>query len=75
MGVESKIRELLEGKVQDEAVEVLDEVAGNQQPTSSADAHRPLDKKQGDATNPLQGSSNANPEMQDLSGTSNPEGG
>ena len=75
MGVESKIRELLEGKVQDDAVEVLDEVAGNQQPTSSADAHRPLDKKAGDATPPLQGNSNPNPEQQDLSGTSNPEGG
>ena len=89
MGVESKIRELLEGKVQDEAVEVIDEqIAGDQQPpmqggsskanlpTSSADAHRPLDKKNnGDASNPLQGSSNANPEMQDLSGSSNPEGG
>ena len=75
MGVESKIRELLEGKVQDDAVEVLDEEAGNQQPTSSADAHRPLDKKAGDATPPTQGSSNPNPEMQDLSGTSNPEGG
>jgi len=75
MGVESKIRELLEGKVQDDAVEVLDEVAGNQQPTSSADAHRPLDKKAGDATPPTQGNSNPNPEMQDLSGTSNPEGG
>ena len=75
MGVESKIRELLEGKVQDDAVEVLDEVAGNQQPTSSADAHRPLDKKAGDATPPTQGSSNPSPEMQDLSGTSNPEGG
>ena len=88
MGVESKIRELLEGKVQDDAVEVIDEaIAGDQQPpqqgssskanlpTSSADAHRPLDKKQGDATPPLQGSSNPNPEQQDLSGTSNPEGG
>ena len=88
MGVESKIRELLEGKVQDDAVEVIDEaIAGDQTPpmqggsskanlpTSSADAHRPLDKKQGDATPPLQGSSNPNPEQQDLSGTSNPEGG
>ena len=73
MGVESKIRELLEGK--QIAEEVIDEVAGNQQPTSSADAHRPLDKKQGDATPPLQGSSNPNPEQQDLSGTNNPEGG
>ena len=89
MGVESKIRELLEGKLQDDTVAVIDEqMAGDQQPpmqggsskanlpTSSADAHRPLDKKNnGDASNPLQGSSNANPEMQDLSGSSNPEGG
>lgn len=73
MGVESKIRELLEGKQLQE--EVIEEVAGNQQPTNSADAHRPLDKKQGDATPPLQGSSNPNPEQQDLSGTNNPEGG
>ena len=43
MGVESKIRELLEGKLQDEAVEVLDELK----------AHRPLDKaSNGDATPP-----------------------
>ena len=89
MGVESKIRELLEGKLQDDTVAVIDEqIAGDQQPpmqggsskanlpVSSADAHRPLDKKNnGDASNPLQGSSNANPEMQDLSGSSNPEGG
>tara|TARA_B100000927_G_scaffold25166_1_gene18899 strand:- start:765 stop:2102 length:1338 start_codon:yes stop_codon:yes gene_type:complete len=88
MGVESKIRELLEGKLQDDTVAVIDEqIAGDQQPpmqggsskanlpTSSGDAHRPLDKKQGDASHPLQGSSNANPEMQDLSGTGNPEGG
>ena len=66
MGVESKIRELLEGKLQDEAVEVLDELK----------AHRPLDKaSNGDATPPTQGNSNPNPEQQDLSGTSNPEGG
>ena len=66
MGVESKIRELLEGKLQDDAVEVLDELA----------AHRPLDKSSnGDAKPPLQGNSNPNPEQQDLSGTSNPEGG
>ena len=88
MGVESKIRELLEGKLQDDTVAVIDEqIAGDQTPpmqggsskanlpTSSADAHRPLDKKVGDATPPLQGSSNPNPEQQDLSGTSNPEGG
>lgn len=52
MGVESKIRELMEGA-----------------------ANRPKDKQQGDASNPTQGSSNANPEMQDLSGSSNAEGG
>ena len=88
MGVESKIRELLEGKLQDDTVAVIDEqIAGDQTsplqgssskanlPTSSSDAHRPLDKKVGDATPPLQGSSNPNPEQQDLSGTSNPEGG
>ena len=38
-------------------------------------ANRPKDKQQGDASNPTQGSSNANPEMQDLSGTGNAEGG
>jgi len=52
MGVESKIRELMEGA-----------------------ANRPKDKQQGDASNPTQGDSNANPEMQDLSGTGNAEGG
>ena len=52
MGVESKIRELMEGA-----------------------ANRPKDKQQGDASNPTQGDSNANPEIQDLSGTGNAEGG
>lgn len=52
MGVESKIRELMEGA-----------------------ANRPKDKSQGDASSPAQGSSDANPEMQDLSGTGNAEGG
>jgi len=52
MGVESKIRELMEGA-----------------------ANRPLDKQTGDATAPTQGSSDANPEMQDLSGAGNKEGG
>lgn len=46
MGVESKIRELMEGA-----------------------ANRPLDKSQGDTTNPTQGSCNPNPEKQDLSGS------
>jgi len=88
MGVESKIRELLEGKLQDATVAVIDEQeAGDRQPpmqggssranlpTSSADPHRPLDKTAGDKTNPLQGDSNPNPEQQDLSGSSNAEGG
>lgn len=67
MGVESKIRELLEGKaVEAELVEETIE---------EASASRPLDKSQGDATPPTQGSSDANPEMEDLSGTGNPEGG
>jgi len=52
MGVESKIRELMEGA-----------------------ANRPLDKSQGDMSPPLQGDSNPNPEMQDLSGKGNKEGG
>jgi len=52
--------------LQDDAVEVLDELAAN----------RPLDKSSnGDAKPPLQGNSNPNPEQQDLSGSSNPEGG
>ena len=38
-------------------------------------ANRPKDKQQGDASSPTQGSSNANPEVQDLSGTGNAEGG
>jgi hypothetical protein len=52
MGVESKIRELMEGA-----------------------ANRPKDKSQGDASSPAQGGSDANPEIQDLSGTGNAEGG
>lgn len=46
MGVESKIRDLMEGA-----------------------ANRPLDKSQGDSSNPTQGDSNPNPEKQDLSGS------
>ncbi len=38
-------------------------------------ANRPLDKQQGDASSPTQGSSNANPETQDISSPGNPEGG
>lgn len=70
MAVESKIRELLaksrevEAELTEEANE-LDEAA----------ASRPLDKSQGDASAPAQGSSNANPEMVDLSGTGDKNGG
>ncbi len=38
-------------------------------------ANRPKDKQQGDASSPAQGSSDANPEVQDLCGTGNKEGG
>ena len=82
MGVESKIRELLEGKLQDATVAVIDEQEAGDRispmqgssskanlPVSTADPHRPLDKTAGDKTNPLQGNSNPNPEQQDLSGS------
>jgi hypothetical protein len=72
MGVESKIRELLaKGKEVESALneefQELDEAgaAANLTPNSTG----------GDAKNPTQGDSNANPAIQDLSGTSNPEGG
>jgi regulator of replication initiation timing len=70
MAVESKIRELLaksrevEAELTEEANE-LDEAA----------ASRPLDKSQGDASMPAQGSSNSSPEMVDLSGTGDKNGG
>ena len=71
MAVESKIREFLTKthEVEDvlsEEVQELDEKTA---------ANRPLDKDQGDSTAPMQGSSNANPEMQDLSGTGDKTGG
>lgn len=61
MGVESKIRDLLEGKAVEAELteETIEEAAGS----------RPLDKAQGDATNPTQGSSDPNPEKEDLSGS------
>ena len=72
MGVESKIREMLaKGKEVESALneefQELDEAgaAANLTPNSTG----------GDAKNPTQGDSNANPAIQDLSGTSNPEGG
>lgn len=52
MGIESKIRELLEGA-----------------------ANRPLDKQQGDSSMPSQGDSNVNPTTEDLSGSSDKDGG
>lgn len=57
MAVESKIRELLKGKPEmvTEEVNELDESAA-----------RPADKSQGDASAPAQGSSDANPEQENL---------
>ena len=57
MAVESKIRELLKGKpeVVTEEVNELDESAA-----------RPADKSQGDSSAPAQGSSDANPEQENL---------
>lgn len=68
--VESKIRELLTKSREvetalNEEVQEVDEAAGN----------RPIDKQQGDSSMPAQGSSEPNPEMEDLSGSTNPEGG
>jgi hypothetical protein len=68
MNVENKIREFLaksrEVGTLSEELQELDE----------AQALAP-NVKPGDSSNPTQGSSNANPEMQDLSGTGNKEGG
>lgn len=62
MGVESKIRELLSKGREDETlteeVQELEEKAG-----------LPNSKDVGDKSNPTQGSSNANPEKEDLSGS------
>ena len=68
MNVENKIRQFLaksrEVGTLSEELQELDE----------AQALAP-NVKPGDSSNPTQGSSNANPEMQDLSGTGNKEGG
>lgn len=71
MAVESKIRELL-GKAH-EVEQVLNEET--QELDEKTAAARPLDKDQGDSSAPTQGSSNANPEMEDLSGTGDKAGG
>lgn len=71
MAVESKIRELLT-KVHEVEQVLSEEVQELDEKTAAA---RPLDKDQGDSTAPTQGSSNANPEMQDLSGTGDKHGG
>ena len=72
MGVESKIRELLaKGKevesALNEEVQELDEAgtAENLKPNATG----------GDKSNPTQGDSNPNPEIQDLSGTGDKHGG
>lgn len=71
MAIESKIRELLAKG--DELKEALQEE--NVEEIQEGAANRPLDKSQGDSSMPAQGSSDANPEMQDLSGKGNKEGG
>ena len=71
MAIESKIRELL-SKSREVEAELNEEVTELDEKTAAA---RPLDKDQGDATNPTQGSSNPNPEQQDLSGTGDAKGG
>ena len=72
MGVESKIREMLaKGKeiesALNEETQELDEAgaAENLKPNATA----------GDSSNPTQGNSNPNPEIQDLSGTGDKHGG
>tara|TARA_Y100000004_G_scaffold97524_1_gene109197 strand:- start:733 stop:1977 length:1245 start_codon:yes stop_codon:yes gene_type:complete len=72
MGVESKIREMLaKGKEVESALneetQELDEAgaAENLKPNATA----------GDSSNPTQGNSNPNPEIQDLSGTGDKHGG
>lgn len=66
MSVENKIREFLaKGSALSEELQELDEKADNLSPNS----------KPGDSSSPAQGSSDANPEKQDLSGTNNKEGG
>lgn len=72
MAIESKIRELLAKG--DELKEALQQEENVEEITEGA-ANRPLDKSQGDSSMPAQGSSDANPEMQDLSGKGNKEGG
>ncbi len=71
MAIESKIRELL-SKSREVEAELNEEVTELDEKTAAA---RPLDKDQGDASNPTQGSSNPNPEQQDLSGTGDDKGG
>lgn len=71
MAVESKIREFLSKAHEVDAV-LNEETQDLEEKTAAA---RPLDKDQGDSTAPTQGSSNANPEMQDLSGTGDKTGG
>tara|TARA_B110000459_G_C16591145_1_gene486313 strand:+ start:329 stop:1540 length:1212 start_codon:yes stop_codon:yes gene_type:complete len=74
MAIESKIRELL-AKASEVETALSEEVVNTAETIEEGAANRPLDKAQGDTSAPLQGDSNANPEMQDLSGSANKEGG
>ena len=74
MSVESKIRDFLKkGKEIEESLQLAEEV--NELEEKAAAENLKPNATPGDSTNPTQGSSNANPEMQDLSGTGDKHGG
>ena len=73
MSVESKIRDFLKkGKEIEESLQLAEEV--NELEEKAAENLK-ANATPGDSTNPTQGSSNPNPEMQDLSGTGDKHGG
>ena len=74
MSVESKIRDFLKkGKEIEESLQLAEEV--NELEEKAAAENLKPNATPGDSTNPTQGSSNPNPEMQDLSGTGDKHGG
>lgn len=74
MSVESKIRDFLKkGKEIEESLQLAEEV-NELEEKAAADNLKP-NATAGDSTNPTQGNSNPNPEMQDLSGTGDKHGG
>lgn len=74
MSVESKIRDFLKkGKEIEESLQLAEEV--NELEEKAAAENLKPNATPGDSTNPTQGNSNPNPEMQDLSGTGDKHGG